>query len=171
MTRRFRSAATAAILTTAFLLAVTPDRVDAQVVDLIRSRYSPAAYYNYTEQGDVTILVSVWGTVRNPGLYEVPQGTSLTTLFSLAGGPQASPRQSKNKRWINARLLRGRSQEVVFETTMENSILSLDDDPEILAGDLLTVETVERAGLSWRDVFPVVAAVASVALAVERLAN
>ncbi len=171
MTRRLRSAACAVFFMTVAMLSITPDRADAQVVDLIRSRYSPAAYYNYTEQGDVTILVSVWGTVRNPGLYEVPQGTTLSVLFSLAGGPQASPRQSKNKRWINARLVRGRTQDVVFETTMENAILSLDDDPEILAGDLLTVETVERAGLSWRDVFPVVAAVASVTLAVERLAN
>jgi protein involved in polysaccharide export with SLBB domain len=142
---------------------------DAQVADLIRSRYSPAAYYNYGEPGDVTILVSVWGTVRNPGLYEVPSQTTLTTLFSLAGGPLATVRQKQNKRWINARLTRGRSQDIVFETTMENEILSLETDPALQSGDVLTVETVERAGVSWRDVFPVIAAVASVALAAERV--
>ena len=142
---------------------------EAQVADLVRSRYSPAAYYNYGEPGDLTILVSVWGTVRNPGLYEVPIETTLTTLFSLAGGPQATVRLKQNKRWINARLTRGRAQETVFETSMENQILSLQEDPVLESGDVLTVETVERAGISWRDVFPVIAAVASVALAVERV--
>jgi hypothetical protein len=54
---------------------------------------------------------------------------------------------------------------------MQNEILSLTPDPVLVAGDVLTVDTVERAGLTWRDVFPVVAAVASVTLAVERLAS
>ena len=144
---------------------------DAQVTELIRSRYSPAAYYNYGEPGDVTILVSVWGTVRNPGLYEIPTETTLSVLFSLAGGPQVAVRRKQDRRTVTARLLRGPAQDIAFETEMQNEILSLSPDPVLVAGDVLTVDTVERAGLTWRDVFPVVAAVASVTLAVERLAS
>src|SRR5690554_7804228 len=57
-----------ALLLAACFVAGSAMDARAQVTDLDRSRYSPAAYYNYSEPGDVTILVSVWGTVRNPGL-------------------------------------------------------------------------------------------------------
>src|SRR5690606_15204560 len=156
----------------AFALAlISAAPADAQIADLVRSRYSPAAYYNYGEPGDVTILVSVWGTVRNPGLYEIPAETTLGVLFSLAGGPAVTSRRKQDRRTVTARLLRGSAQDVAFEIEMQNEILALSPDPVLVAGDVLTVDTVERAGLSWRDVFPVVAAVASVTLAVERLAS
>ncbi|MCB0720455.1 MAG: SLBB domain-containing protein [Bacteroidetes bacterium] len=142
---------------------------NAQVIDLERSRYSPAAYYNYGEQGDITVIVNVWGTVRNPGLYEVTKGTTLSTLFSLAGGPLVGTRYKSTTRRVTLKLTRG--EERIVDFTMENQVLALEMDPVLEMGDVLTVETVERRGFSWRDVFPVVAAVASVALAAERLAG
>lgn len=142
---------------------------NAQVIDFERSRYSPAAYYNYSEQGDVTILVNVWGTVRNPGMYEVPTGTTMSALFSLAGGPRVDPRDTRTRRTVTARLIR--EGNIMLETVMENEILSLDSDPVLAEGDMITSETVLKRGLSWRDIFPVVAAVASVALAVERISS
>ncbi len=141
----------------------------AQVVDFERSRYSSAAYHNYSEPGDVTILVNVWGTVRYPGLYEVPSGTTMSTLFSLAGGPRVDPREKRVSRKVTARLVRNGS--VMLETVMDNEILSLANDPVLAEGDMITSDTVLKRGLSWRDVFPVVAAVASVALAVERIST
>jgi hypothetical protein len=143
----------------------------AQVIDLERSRYSPAAYYNYGEPGDITVMASVWGTVRFPGLYEVTKGTTLGTLFSLAGGPQINARERTDDRNVSIRLTRGVAQETVLEVQMENQVLSLKNDPVLETGDVLTVDTVERRGFSWRDVFPIVAAVASIALAVERVAR
>lgn len=151
------------------VLLITAWTAEAQVIDFDRSRYSPAAYYNYSESGDVTILVNVWGTVRNPGMYEVPSGTTMSTLFSLAGGPRVDPRDTRTKRTVTARLIRNSS--VMLETVMENEILSLDSDPVLAEGDMITSETVLRRGLGWRDVFPVIAAVASVALAVERISS
>ena len=147
--------------------------VDAQsqIVDLTRSRYSAAAYYDYGEPGDVTVLVNVWGTVRYPGLYEIPKGTTLSVLFSLAGGPQVTVRPKKNQRTVTARLIRGSNDDPVFESEMANEILAFGADVEVMEGDVLTVETVERVGIGWRDIFPVVAAIASVTLAVERLAR
>ena len=145
---------------------------DAQSIsDFERSRYSPAAYYNYAEPGDVTIMVNVWGTVRNPGLYEIPRDTRVSTLLSVAGGPIVSQRENRMDRTIQIRLFResGTSRATVFESTMANEVLAADEDPVLQEGDVLTVETVVTRRFSWRDVFPIVAAVASVALAVERI--
>jgi len=160
-----------ALTVAAALCLFVADKADAQVIDLERSRYSPAAYYNYGEQGDITVIVNVWGTVRNPGLYEVTKGTTLSTLFSLAGGPLVTARPKSTTRRVTLKLTRGVAQEKVLDFTMENQVLALETDPILETGDVLTVETVERRGFSWRDVFPVVAAVASVALAAERLSG
>ncbi|NNE35552.1 MAG: hypothetical protein HKN13_09955 [Rhodothermales bacterium] len=141
------------------------------MIDLERSRYSPAAYYNYGEPGDITVLVNVWGTVKNPGLYEVTKGTTLSTLFSLAGGPLVASRTRSTRRSVTLRMTRGPRQETITEFVMENQVLALREDPELVTGDVVTVETVERRRISWRDIVPIVAAVASVALAVDRVSN
>lgn len=156
----------------AFLLQLGASDAGAQVPsELERSRYSPAAYYHYAEPGDVTILVNVWGTVRNPGLYEVPRGTTLSTLFSVAGGPSVAQRTQRQTRTIEVRLVRndGGVRRPVFESVMENDIAVASEDPVLQEGDVLTVETVLRQGFSWRDIFPVVGAAASMALIIERL--
>lgn len=160
------------LLTSAALLLALP--VSAQnLSDFERSRYSPASYYNYSEPADVTILVNVWGTVRNPGLYEIPQGTTLSHLLSLSGGPIVAPRQVRQDRTIQVRLFRpnGAGRELLWETEMENELTAADDDLTVQEGDVVTVETVVRQRFSWRDVFSVVAAVGTVAIAIERLAT
>ena len=141
--------------------------------DFERSRYSPASYYNYSEAADVTVLVNVWGTVRNPGLYEIPQGTTLSHLLSLAGGPIVSPRQNRQTRTIQVRLFRpdGVGRRVVFESEMENEVIAANEDPTVLEGDVITVETVVRQRFSLRDIFPIIAAVGTVAIAIERIAR
>ncbi len=141
--------------------------------ELERSLYSPASYYNYAEPGDITMLVNVWGTVRNPGLYEVSQGTRLSTLFSVAGGPAISERLRRNSRTITVRLarLQGGRRQVVFRETMEDEIFASEDDPVLEDGDVLTVETIARQRFAWRDAVTIVNAVALVALAVERFSN
>jgi protein involved in polysaccharide export with SLBB domain len=152
-----------------FMLFALP--ASAQTMsELDRSRYSPAAYYNYSEPGDVTILVNVWGTVRNPGLYEVPRGTTMSTLFSVAGGPSITPRMRHQRRTIDVKLSRntGSQRETILHTVMDNDIIVTDQDPVLQVGDVLTVETVTRQGFSWRDAFPIIGAVASIALIVER---
>ncbi len=140
--------------------------------ELDRSRYSPAAYYNFAEPGDVTILVNVWGSVRNPGLYEIPQGTRMNTLVSIAGGPElVSSVTARNKRIITLRLLRatdGQHRPVV-DTQMTDEVLIAKDDPVLSNQDVLILETRLKEKFSIRDVFPIVAAIGTVALAIERI--
>lgn len=138
-----------------------------------RSRYGAASYYNYSDPADVTILVNVWGTVRNPGLYEIPQGTSLSHLLSLSGGPIVSPRSRGHDRTIEVRLFRPEagSRDVIFAMEMENEVIATRSDPALREGDVVTVETVTRERLRWRHIFPVIAAIGTVTIAVERLSR
>jgi len=61
--------------------------------------FSPGAVYQYsgsltgTEQ--LKIRTYIWGQVRNPGLYIVPDDTDLLTLISSAGGPTENAKLSK----------------------------------------------------------------------------
>jgi hypothetical protein len=44
-------------------------------------------YYNYGDKDKININVYVWGTIRVPGKYLIPQGTTLLELITLCGGP------------------------------------------------------------------------------------
>ena len=144
------------------------------LTDFERSRYSPASYYRFAEPGELTIVASVWGNVRNPGLYEVPQGTRLGTLLSLAGGPTVGTRTRRQERTVTLKLSRPRGDappETIFHEEMENEISAASQNVLVQDGDVLTVEMVLRQGFSWRDMIPVVAAIGTIALALERLSN
>jgi hypothetical protein len=51
-------------------------------------RRSMGAFYDLSEPNAVNIKVSVWGYVRYPGKYLVPDYTTVKDLISYAGGPQ-----------------------------------------------------------------------------------
>lgn len=65
------------------------------------SAYNPASIYLYsgtltgTEQ--LKIKTYIWGQVKKPGLYIVPDNTDLLTLMSSAGGPTENAKLSKVK--------------------------------------------------------------------------
>ncbi|MBK9332856.1 MAG: SLBB domain-containing protein [Ignavibacteria bacterium] len=49
-------------------------------------------YYNYGDKDKVNIEVNVWGYVRYPGKYLIPQGSTMTDLISYSGGPVTESR-------------------------------------------------------------------------------
>jgi hypothetical protein len=132
-----------------------------------------AAYYYYARTGDVTQLVYVWGGVAFPGLYEVPADTRLTAVLSLAGGPRFEERPRRSKRTVRVRVLRnqGGTQALIYRGVMQNEMVVPDPDPALRDGDTIVVESETRERFTFRDVFPVIAAIASVTIAIERLVN
>ena len=55
---------------------------------MLQAQHPSVNYYVYLgEGGELQIKVSIWGEVKLPGLYSIPDGTDLATLLSLAGGP------------------------------------------------------------------------------------
>jgi hypothetical protein len=50
-------------------------------------RYYSTGYYDYSDPGAINIKIAVWGFVRYPGKYLVPEYTNIMDLLSFAGGP------------------------------------------------------------------------------------
>lgn len=48
---------------------------------------SQGAYYDYSNPEAINIKVNIWGNVRFPGQYLVPQKLNVIELITLAGGP------------------------------------------------------------------------------------
>jgi hypothetical protein len=49
-------------------------------------RQSQGAFYDYSDPEGINIKVSVWGYVRFPGKYIIPQRSDIKELLSYAGG-------------------------------------------------------------------------------------
>ncbi len=52
---------------------------------------------NLTGTEQLKIKAYIWGQVRNPGLYIIPDNTDLLTLISSAGGPTENAKLTKVK--------------------------------------------------------------------------
>ena len=143
--------------------------LQAQTFGERQSRYQPAAYYRYAEPDDITIQVSVWGAVRNPGVYEIPRDAHLNLLFSAAGGPQIGVRQRADDQTIVVRLVRlteGGQRRVVYEQTMDDEIVVGTENPALQEGDVLTVRSYVEQGVNWRDVLSIGSSLTTLALTI-----
>ena len=131
------------------------------------------SYYYYVQPGAATIEIKVMGTVRNPGLYRLSEGTDLGQLLALAGGPTLDVRLRSRPRTATVRLYRpqAQGQALLYEAEFEQNLAAESENyPALQDGDILTVEVTERQRLVWRDLFTIANTVAVIALAIERLA-
>lgn len=117
---------------------------------------APSYYYLGGKEG-LTIVVNLWGFVKNPGRYEVPSSTDLVQLISLGGGPLEHANLDGVK--IVRQILQPDSTyktEVIpinlekFEKTGEKTPLLLPGDTIIVPGS--TFNTVEQIVALFRDV-------------------
>lgn len=109
------------------------------------------AFYDYSLPNTVNIKVSVWGFVKHPGYYMVPESTTFFELLSYAGGPT-------NDAYMNdIRLYRTSSdksnevlqldyQNMLFESKEGNAIIT---PPMIQPGDIIVLPGEPR--LYFRD--------------------
>lgn len=117
---------------------------------------APSYYYLGGKEG-LTIVVNLWGFVKNPGRYEVPSSTDLVQLISLGGGPLEHANLDGVK--IVRQILRPDSTyktEVIpvdlekFEKTGVKTPLLLPGDTIIVPGS--TFNTVQQIVALFRDV-------------------
>ncbi len=153
------------------MIGVAGGTVQAQTLDDLRS--TSGAYYRFADPTDITIDLKVWGAVSNPGLYEVRQGMRLSTLLSLAGGPQGVERTTRTRRTLTIRLWRpqpnGGPYQAIFETQMQDEIVVPNDDPVLLSGDVIVADEVVKQRFGWRDGLTILTAVASLVLLIDRI--
>lgn len=148
------------------LLACLATPAQAQLNPRETSVYGAAAFYRYAEAGDLTIRVQAWGSVRFPGLYQIPMGSRVSRLMSLSGGPQyALERRRQDERTTTIRLFRpdslSREPRLVFEQEWVNGAEAFTQDPVLREGDMLAIDSVVKEGYTWRDYAPVAVSAAS----------
>lgn len=82
-----------------FLIFLMFSSIILAQIEGVTPAYNPASIYLYsgtlagTEQ--LKIKAYIWGQVKKPGLYIVPDNTDLLTLISSAGGPTENAKLSK----------------------------------------------------------------------------
>ncbi len=127
------------------------------------------SYFFLMEPGKATIGVKVLGTVRNPGLYRLKEGTDLGQLLALSGGPVMDVRQEERNRETTIRLFRPEEngRKLIFEEDFEGSITTQSAAyPDLQNGDVMTVEVVEDRQFEWRDALTIISASGSLAIAI-----
>src|ERR1035437_700635 len=79
------------LLTVILLLTVLSANLfaqeDIQIGKSLKGNSSGAAFYDYSDPGDINIKVIVWGYVRFPGQFIIPSSNNVNNLLALAGGP------------------------------------------------------------------------------------
>lgn len=112
------------------------------------------AYFFHARPGQATVQVQVWGTVPQPGIYEVADTTALDELLTMAGGAPIRPRQSnEDPDRITVRLYRTEQGErtLLYEARIDSILTGKTNPPELRDKDVLTVETVQPTNFTWRD--------------------
>ena len=156
-------------------LALSTWGASAQVPELsgrdLLSEQAAQANFSYAGPGDLTIFVDVWGAVRAPGVYEISEGTRLSTLLSYAGGPPITTLGEEQDQIYTLRIYRGGQGEknLVYEMVMDDAVTALEGDPVLQSGDLFTAEMRVKQRFNWRSVLEVASSFASITLLLLRI--
>ncbi|GMU97056.1 MAG: SLBB domain-containing protein [Ignavibacterium album] len=108
--------------------------------DLRNLRQTQGAYFDYSDPSNVNIKIQVWGYVKYPGYYVVPINTSLSELFSYAGGPLVDAKLD------DIRILKTAEDSTVLMTRYnyndlmwEESLKTQISFPRLEAGDIVVI--------------------------------
>lgn len=115
-------------------------------------RSGSAARYSYVTQGEQSIEVDVWGTVRFPGRFEVPLDSDLADLIALSGGPNMTSRDTRivtSRTIVKVSRESGSNRSVVFEQEFDNLLNLQGSFPSLETGDVVMIETLERSKNQW----------------------
>lgn len=117
------------------------------------SSFAPGSAYLYSgtlqEAEQLKIKTYIWGQVRKPGLYIVPDDTDLLTLLSLANGPTEDAKLSKVR---IVRTIEG--EETIIWVDLKEYMETGDKEliPILRPGDTVIVSGTVFYGLSrWAD--------------------
>lgn len=118
-------------------------------------------FYDYSDPRYVNIMVNIWGYVKFPGKYYVPEQSRITDLISYAGGPVPDAHLNDVRLYRNTSL--GSTEFVKFniEDLMFSSknITQIESLPQLKAGDIIVIPGEPR--LYLRDYISIGATVTS----------
>ena len=106
---------------------------------MINTSTDRAAQYYLGSQDELLIPVNIWGFVRKPGQYMIPNNTDLISLLSFAGGPTEYAKISNIRIIRNNPLAKSEVMKVnvkkFLETGQYNNII-----PALKPGDTIIVK-------------------------------
>jgi hypothetical protein len=150
-----------------FLLIITFSISYAQDVKIgaQENRYNPSGgFYDYSDPRYVNIMVNIWGYVRFPGKYYVPEQSKLIDLISYAGGPTPDAflddirlyRTDENGKTI--------FQKFNIEQLMYGKVKdpNLENIPKLKAGDIVMIPGEPK--LYFRDYTSIITSLISVSV-------
>lgn len=166
------------------LLFFQQQAVTQQVPDRIQDLFTPGIYgsnianFYFAQPGDFTMLVSVWGDVGRSGRYEVPIGTDIGQLLSLAGGPGADirgvvgsdtwSRRGAGKTIVRlSRLTGGAGREIILEYRIEDLLTLRERDVPLQEGDIIMIDRVRPFNI-W-DLFTLLSTSGTLLLLLDRI--
>lgn len=148
-----------------------PEEVQGQAFGRIEETESNVAYFFHARPGEATIQVSLWGTIPQSGIYEVPDTTNVNKLLAMAGGIPAEARRKQQKApQTTVRVYRQTQGErsKIFEARLSEMLES--KVPILRDNDIVVVETVTfRTPFDWRDMLSVLSTLGTLALLALRI--
>ncbi len=106
---------------------------------------SQGGFFDYSDPEAVNIKVSVWGFVRYPGKYVIPDYSNLSDLLSYAGGPTDEAhlddlRLFRTKPDSTQELMKFNYNDLLWEDNLTMEI----KNPKLQAGDMVLVAGAQR---------------------------
>lgn len=161
---------------------------EAQRFSRIEDTQSNVAYFYHAKPGEATVQVSVWGAVKQSGIYEVPDSTRLDKLLTMAGGAPLQIRQEgREPAEVNVYVYRptsgrsggdnqpgtdqpdtdqsGMTQTLLFSSSMDAMLEGDVSYPTFRDDDIVVIEVIEpRQRFTWRDALQVLTSVGTLTL-------
>jgi len=106
------------------------------------NRYNPqGGFYDYSDPRYVNIMVNIWGYVRFPGKYYVPENSRVIDLLSYAGGPTPDAFLDDIRLYITTEEGKTNFQKFNFDDLMhgKNPDLNIENIPRLKPGDIIMV--------------------------------
>ena len=108
--------------------------------DLKNLRQTQGGYFDYSDPSGINIKVQLWGYVKYPGYYIVPINSTISELFSYAGGPLVDAKLDDVrilKTLEDSTIIMNKLNynDLMWEETLSRPI----DFPRLNAGDIVVV--------------------------------
>lgn len=126
------------------------------------SRYNQqGGFYDYSDPRYVNIMVNIWGYVKFPGKYYVPEQSKIIDLISYAGGPTPDAhlddvRLYRSTQKGETEFYRYNLNDMMFKS---KEIINVETLPQLKAGDIVVIPGEPR--LYLRDYISITATVTS----------
>ena len=163
------------------------DSQQPQIPQQLQDAFTPGIYgssvanYHFANPGDFTMLVSVWGNVGRSGRYEIPVGSNIGDLLSLAGGPGGDVRgvvgaDTWSRRQAGTTIVRlsrlsegggSDGREIIMELRIDDLLKLRESDVPLQDGDIVMIDRLRPFNI-W-DLFSLVSTSGTVILLLDRI--